>query len=346
MSEQPLGVAIVGVGGIALEHIAALSSTAEAKLVGVFDVDTERAVQRAAVSACRHFGDIEEMLGSDSVSAVIVCTPNFTHAELGHKVLSAGKHLFMEKPLATSVIEAQRLVDLAEERNITLAVGHSHRFSDQAIVVNEAIRDGAIGEPRFVRIVINGGWIWPGWDAWVLNPDRSGGHSMHNGVHLIDLASWWLGEMAETVFTVGQRVTSAAMEISDYLVMELRFPSGKSAMLEVSRAERPRSHSYLEITVAGSHGVLSREWDAQGLLAWTEGETSAWSPMGSSANTFIREIESFVGATQGRNPVVPELSFAVHAVAVAQASELSLAIGETVNLSEITADRPFRKVEL
>lgn len=345
MSEQPLGVAIVGVGGIALEHMASLRSTKLANLVAVFDLDTDRAAEIAHVERCEHFGDVEAMLRADAVEAVIVCTPNFTHADLGRKVLSAGKHLLMEKPLAMTAEDAQALVDMAEERELTLAVGHSHRFSDQGNAIGEAIRAGAIGAPRFIRIVINGGWIWPGWQAWVLNPELSGGHSMHNGVHLTDMASWWLGEKAESVFSVGQHATSAAMGIYDYLAIELGFPSGASAVLEVSRGERPRSANYLEITVVGSEGVLTREWDAQGVLAWTEEGSAAWATAGSGARTFVREMESFVAAVKGHSPVVPPLEFAVHAIEVAQASERSLSTGSTVLLSEAALGHRMRKGE-
>ncbi|HIY64840.1 MAG TPA: Gfo/Idh/MocA family oxidoreductase, partial [Candidatus Agrococcus pullicola] len=339
MSEQPLGVAIVGVGGIALEHMTALRSTNLANLVAVFDLDTDRAEEIAHVERCEHFSDLDAMLRAELVEAVIVCTPNITHAELGRKVLRAGKHLLMEKPLAMTDDDAQDLVDLAEERELTLAVGHSHRFSDQGVAIDEAIRAGAVGTPRFIRVVINGGWIWPGWQAWVLNPELSGGHSMHNGVHLTDMASWWLGEKAESVFSVGQHATSAAMGIYDYLAIELGFPSGASAVLEVSRGERPRSANYLEITVVGSEGVLTREWDAQGVLAWTEEGSAAWGTTGSGARTFVREMESFVAAARGDAPVVPPLEFAIHAVAVAQASERSLATGTTVRLAESTSDQ-------
>lgn len=345
MSDQPLGVAIVGVGGIALEHMASLRSTRLANLVAVYDLDVDQAAQIAHIERCEQYTDLDAMLREDVVEAVIVCTPNFTHADLGRKVLEAGKHLLMEKPLAMSTVEAQALVEIADQCELVLAVGHSHRFSDQGIAIDEAIRAGEIGTPRFVRIVINGGWIWPGWQAWVLNPELSGGHSIHNGVHLSDMASWWLGEKAETVFSVGQHATSAAMDIYDYLAFELGFPSGASAALEVSRGERPRSASYLEITVVGSEGVLTREWDAQGVLAWTEGGSAAWSTTGSGDRTFIREMESFVAAVRGHSPVIPPLDFAVHAIEVAQASEQSLATGSTVLLSKNASQQQARKAE-
>ncbi|MGK3951912.1 Gfo/Idh/MocA family protein [Microbacterium sp. I2] len=336
MSEasRPLGIGIVGVGGIAVSHMAALRAMPEARLVAVCDVDAARAAEAAHVERCTPYDDVEVLLADPSVDAVIVCTPNMTHESLGRTVLAAGKHLLMEKPLAMTSAGARALQREAAERGLALAVGHSHRFSDQGLAIRDAIDAGVIGTPRFVRVAMNGGWIWPGWQSWVLNPELSGGHSLHNGVHLVDLASWWIGEPAVSVFAAGQKATSAALGIHDYLVMELGFASGAAAVCEISRGERPRSASYLELTVVGTEGVLAREWDAEGLLAWTDTGLAAWGVDGAGARTFRRELEGFVDAARGRRPVVPPVAAAVHAVDLAVASERSLATGDTVRIEE------------
>jgi len=330
--ESPLGVGIVGVGGIALSHMAALRAMTSAQLVAVCDVDAARATEVAHLQRCTGYGSLEELLADDEVEAVIVCTPNMTHEQLGVQVLRAGKHLLMEKPLALTSDGARTVAAEAAARDLALAVGHSHRFSDQSLAIRELIDAGDIGTPRFVRIVMNGGWIWPGWQAWMLNPELSGGHSLHNGVHLVDLASWWMGEPATSVFSVGQHATSEALEIHDYLVMELGFASGGSAVCEISRGERPRSTGYLELTVVGTDGIASRTWDAEGVLAWTDAGLTAWSVTGSADRTFVRELEAFVAAARREADVVPPLSAAIHAVDIAVASEESLRAGRTIEI--------------
>ncbi|MGM1018842.1 MAG: Gfo/Idh/MocA family protein [Actinomycetota bacterium] len=336
MTDRPLGVGIVGVGGIALSHMAALRVTGAAELVAVCDVDADRAAEVAHVERCDAYSDVESLLAADNVEAVIVCTPNMTHASIGRAVLAAGRHLLMEKPLAMNAEDARQLAEDARARGLALAVGHSHRFSDQGLAIREAIDAGAVGTVRFVRVTMNGGWIWPGWQTWVLDPALSGGHSLHNGVHLTDLACWWTGERADTVFSVGQHATSAALDFHDYLVVELGFPSGASAVCEVSRGERPRGASFLEIVVVGTEGVLSREWDAEGVLAWTDSGLAPWPVDGGAARTFLREIESFADAARGRGDVVPPVDDAVRAIEVAVASEESLRTGRVVHVS---ADR-------
>ncbi len=329
---KPLGIGIIGVGGIAVSHIGALRTTDDGKLVAVCDVAVDRAVEVGAQEGCTAYGSVAEFLADPAVEAVIVCTPNMTHEELGQQVFAAGKHLLMEKPLAMTSAGARALQAAAAERGLTLMVGHSHRFSDQGLAIREIIESGAIGEVRFVRVVMNGGWIWPGWQHWVLDPALSGGHSFHNGVHLTDLAAWWIGEQADTVFATGQHATSEALSIYDYLVIGLGFPSGASAVCEISRGDNPRNASYLEITIAGTGGVLSREWDAEGVLAWLDHGIAQWSADGVGARTFVREIEAFIDASRGRAEPVPPVAYAVHAVDVAAASEASLASGRTVRI--------------
>lgn len=326
----PVGIGIVGVGGIALSHMAALRTMTSAQLVAVCDLDADRAAEVAHAERCAGYGSVEALLADDAVDAVIVCTPNMTHEALGLQVLAAGKHLLMEKPLAMTPEGARAVAHEAAERGLALAVGHSHRFTDQSLAIRKVIDDGEIGTPRFVRVVMNGGWIWPGWQAWVLNPALSGGHSLHNGIHIVDLASWWIGEPATSVFSVGQHATSEALEIYDYLVMELGFASGASAVCEISRGERPRSASYLELTVVGTEGVVSRTWDAEGVLAWTDAGLTAWDGEGSAGRVFVRELEAFVAAAREEAEVIPPVSAAIHAVDIAAASEESLREGRTI----------------
>lgn len=327
---RALGVAIVGVGGIAASHMAALRAMTTARLVCVQDMDRARAGAVAIEQGCAVEDDLSDVLTREDVDAVIVCTPNLTHQSIGTAVLESGRHLLMEKPLAMTVDAARQLAVLAQERGLVLAVGHSHRFSAQSRAVHDVVASGEIGVPRFARIVMNGGWIWPGWQAWVLNPAVSGGHSLHNGVHLTDLAAWWLGEQPDTVFARGQAVTSRALDIADYLVIELGFPSGASAVCEVSRGERPRKASYLEFTVVGTEGVVTRSWDADGIRAWQEEGLSMWAPDGAAGDVFVAELESFAAAIRGESAVVPPVADAVDAVRVAAAAEESLHTGHVV----------------
>jgi predicted dehydrogenase len=332
-----LGVAVIGTGFAASMHLTALSKLPGVRLVGVADVDRARAQQAVrGVDGARWTTDVAELLSWSDVDGCIVCTPNDTHVDLGLQIAAAGKHLLMEKPLAITVDGADALVHAFSERDLTLMGAHTHRFYPYGRAIKQAIESGDVGQPVYVRLAILGGWIWPDWRAWVLDPRRSGGHVLHNGVHLLDLATWWIGDTPETIYVQGRKETSANLGIDDYLSMLVRYRSGCAAVCEMSRANRPRSFAYRDVFVQGTRGALRLPWDAESGLAFLEGGTSLLP--GNGQLGFDREVGAWVAAIRG--DAVPAVTGeeARLAVAMAVAGEESLRTGEVARIQGPHAD--------
>ncbi len=224
--------------------------------------------------------------------------------------------------------DARAVADAFAAAGRVLLVGHTHRHADYARTVHEVIASGRLGTVRSVRIAITGGWIWGGWSAWVLDPARSGGHAFHNGVHLYDLARWWLGSPIASVYAVGQPLTSAALAIDDYLCSTLVTASGATAVCEISRGERPRTTSLFEIVVHGDRGTLVRSNGDEGLVAYTTGGSGPRAVPGT--DPFRRQLAAFAAAVDGDGDVDPAPDLAVHATAVAEAVERSARTGQSV----------------
>jgi predicted dehydrogenase len=325
----PVRVVVVGAGGVGALHLAAAGNVPGVELAAVSDVDEGRA--RAAAQAhgagVRWTTSLDEALGDDGVDAAIVCTPNATHPAVGRAVLEAGKHLLLEKPLALDVDAADELVALASERGLVLACGYTHRHYEYGRTVYDAIPD-AVGEPAFARLSLNAGWIWGGWDAWVLDPARSGGHILHNGVHGIDLVSWWLRDRPVEVAAVGQAVTAGALPIHDYFELVLRFGGGAVAVVEMSRAERPKQAANRSVLVVGSRGMLSISGADWGGELRTEGTAS---PLGFDAQAgFDRQLGAFADAIRGDASAIASAADGRLAVAVAVAADEALRTGRSV----------------
>jgi predicted dehydrogenase len=318
-------------------HLAALSKLPGVQLVGVADVDRGRAQQAVrGVDGARWTTDVGELLSWSDVDGCIVCTPNDTHVELGLQIAAAGKHLLMEKPLAITVDGADTLVQAFGNRGLILMGAHTHRFYPYGRAIKQAIDNGDVGRPIYVRLAILGGWIWPDWRAWVLDPRRSGGHVLHNGVHLLDLATWWIGDTPETIYVQGRKETSASLAIDDYLCMVVRYQSGCTAVCEMSRANRPRSFAYRDVFIQGTRGALRLPWDAESGLAFLEGGTSLLP--GNGQLGFDREVGAWVAAIRGE--AAPEVTGeeARLAVAMAVAGEESLRIANVVHIQGPHAD--------
>lgn len=329
-SAGPLGIGIVGAGMIAEFHAQAAQSLPGFRVVTVQDRSPVAALTLAARYGATVAADLYSLLADDNVDVVVLGTPNDTHAELALAVAAAGKHLLLEKPLALSVADAKAVVAAFAERGLILLVGHTHRHSDYARAVAAALESGAVGTPRSMRVAITAGWLWGNWGAWVLDPARSGGHAFHNGVHLYDLAHWWMGSQVVRVFTMGQKVTSAALAIDDALVATLEFANGTTAVCEISRGERPKATNMFEIVVHGSTGTLVRKWNSDGTVILTDdlvGPISA-----TAASPFVRQLQALHAAIVEGVPIFPGTADAVHSIAIAEAVEESSRTGEVITL--------------
>ena len=329
MSE--FGVAIVGTGGVAALHLAAVPRVPGARLVGVCDVDAGRA--RAAANAVgdgvRWTTDLDACLAWPEVGGVIVCTPNDTHADVGLRVLEAGRHLLIEKPLAIDLAGADALIEAADRHDLVLMPGQTQRFYEPGRAIREAVERGDVGTPTFARSTLVAGWIWGGWGAWVLDPARSGGHILHNGIHGIDLVSWWLGDEPVEAFARGYRGTSGALAIDDHFSIALRFRSGAQAVVEVSRASRPRSIVVRESVVAGSAGVVRIAPGSGGIVANESGSVG----LGFDAQLgFDREVAAWVAAARDGQPLPVGAADGRLALAASLAAERSARSGRPVRV--------------
>lgn len=335
VSTDPLGIGIVGAGFIADSHAQAAQGHPGLRLAAVTDRNPVAAATLAARYGATVSADLDALLADPAVDLVIIGTPNDTHAELALATAAAGKHLLLEKPLALSAADSQQVVNAFAAAGLTLMVGHTHRHSDYARAVTAALQAGAVGTPRSMRIAITAGWLWGNWGAWVLDPARSGGHAFHNGVHLYDLAHWWMDSPVRRVFTMGQKITSAALQIDDALVATLEFENGSTAVCEISRGERPKSTNIFEIVVHGSTGTLVRKWNSDGTVVLTDDQVGPLGAAGSSP--FGRQLAVLHDAIRTGSPVFPDVADAVHSIAVAEAVEQSSRTGEVVTVAETAA---------
>ena len=142
-----LGVAVVGVGNMGLHHARNYRAIASAELRAVVDVDLERAERVAVRFGCRAYASVDEMLAADPrIAAVSVAVPTSLHFDVASRLLSAGKHVLVEKPIAATPAEAAELVELADTAGAVLAVGHVERFNPAVRALKRRIEARAMGD--------------------------------------------------------------------------------------------------------------------------------------------------------------------------------------------------------
>lgn len=325
---------MVGTGMIANAHLAALRSHGGAHVRGLVDTHPGRAGAAALANGGVDWTtDLAEALAWPGCDAVIVCTPNDSHAPIARRVLAAGKHLLMEKPLTITVPDATELADGFAAAGLVLAAAHTHRAYDYSRAVKEVIDAGRVGTPQAIRLTILGGWIWGDWRAWVMDPGRSGGHPLHNGVHLLDTVTWWMGQRPVSVYARGQRQTQHGIGIDDHLEMTLRFPGGRFAVCEMSRGHRPATTAIRELSVIGSTGTLDQGAGADGARVVGEAGAAGIAPLASDG--FARQLTGWVDAINGAAAPLATAADGVFAVAMGVAATESISSGREVAIADV-----------
>jgi predicted dehydrogenase len=169
----PIGVAVVGAGYWGPNLLRNLLRHAGAEVRWMCDLDVERA--RAVVgrySRVEVTDDYEQVLGDPAVQAVVIATPAASHAPLAIAALEAGRHVMVEKPLATSVPDGRKMIETAAERGRVLMCDHTYCYTPAVLKIRELVQQGAIGDIQYIDSVrINLGLIRPDADViWDLAP--------------------------------------------------------------------------------------------------------------------------------------------------------------------------------
>lgn len=232
--KQIPGVAILGCGLIGQKRSKALGG---AKLVVCADVDEKRARSLATgFPGCEATTDWTSAVCHEDVDIVIVATTNNALVETSLAAVQAGKHVLVEKPAARNVAEVDRLIDAAEKNNVLVRVGFNHRYHPALLKARELVDAGELGELMFVRGRYGHGGR-KGYDReWRADPALSGGGELiDQGVHMIDLSRWFLGDFTEIQGFAHTYFWD--MPVDDNGFMLLKTARQQTAFLHVSSTE-------------------------------------------------------------------------------------------------------------
>ncbi|PRB41672.1 oxidoreductase [Arthrobacter sp. MYb23] len=244
-------VGIAGCGAISRNHLEAFRALDNVQIVGVCDVDAERA--RATAEAWgipNAVTSVEELLtlGLDIVS---VCTPHPTHEEVVLQAAAAGVNVLCEKPIATQLESAERMVAACEKTGVQLGVLFQRRFWPASQKIRTAIDDGTLGKAIMAQcsVMLHRAPDYYNRDAWRGTWESDGGGVlMSQAVHQIDLLQWYLGDVAEVYGQVNTYRHGDYIEVEDSATAVITFTSGAMATLQASTAVSPNLGIQLRIT--------------------------------------------------------------------------------------------------
>jgi len=241
---RTIRIGMIGAGGNAQAHAEALEQ-AEAKLLGVMDIKRDRAEAMAnKYNAACATTDLKKLLAIDDLDAVIITTPNAYHARQSIAALRAGKHVLCEKPMATTVAQARRMVAEAKKARRFLTIGYCMRFMTVSQLAHEKTTGGRLGRINYVEAR----WLRrrgvPYWGSWFCTKKLSGGGPLIDlGCHLLDMGRWLLGwpKILRVCGTVNRHLAHKAYpklkyDVEDFASALIRFANGVSMLLQVSWA--------------------------------------------------------------------------------------------------------------
>ncbi len=232
-------------------HSQACLATPQAELTALADEFTEKAQELAQKTGCGWSGTPDELLQRDDVESVMICTPTPTHHPLAMKALTAGKHVFLEKPLARYLVFADELVKEAERTNRFNQVGHVLRFWPEYTVLKEAVSGNRWG--NLINLKMHRVCAQPGWSTtnWYIDPAQSGGAALDLHLHDTDMVHYLLG-IPKAVFSEGVNDRTGWRQITTQYL----FDGGPAVYAEGTWYDAEKYGFCMSYVAAFENGVL------------------------------------------------------------------------------------------
>lgn len=293
-------VAVIGVGSFGRNHLRVIDQSEKAELAGILELDAARAEVAAANHQCRIFANLEELAGN--ADAAVVATPTTLHSAVGCRLMEMGLDVLVEKPLASTVDAARKLVETATRCGRILQVGHLERFNPAVIALGKAL-----GTPLFFEIHRLSEFSPRCLDVDVV---------LDLMIHDIDIVLSLTGQLPEEIRAAGIRILSEKVDIAN---VRLQFPSGCVANLTASRVSTERVR---KLRLFQPHEYISLDYGRQEAVRFRVKPPLAidFAPLPSVKDEPLRlELESFFESVATRRTPVVTGEQGLAALEVAQA---------------------------
>lgn len=252
-------IAILGCGKVAHLHAKAIRNLPNANLAGVWSRSQSTAEKFASEYDVPFYADIEALVKQEKIDLAIICTPHPFHHEPAERVAKAGAHVLVEKPLASTLEDSDKIISACKNAGVKLGVISQRRWYEPVQRVKKAIDEGKIGKPVFGTINMLG-WRdknyydadeWRG--TWKM---EGGGVLVNQAPHQLDLFLWFMGEIDE-VYGLWRNLNHPYIEVEDTAVAIVKFKSGAIGNIIVSNSQKPGIYGKVHVhgEIGASVGV-------------------------------------------------------------------------------------------
>jgi predicted dehydrogenase len=232
-NSKTVRLASIGAGMIGHVHAEIASGMGECEYVALCDRDPSKAEMAERLGAT-YYGDFREMIEREALDGVMISLPNELHEPVGSACAERGLHIFMEKPIAATMEDAEKLIRSSRANHVQLLIGHHRRFNPMMVATRDMVRGGQLGE----IVGINALWCMykPNeyFEAGPWRKQKGGGPILINTIHEIDDLRFIYGEIGRVYAETSSKIRN--FEVEDTVSVSLRFKDGTLASILMSDA--------------------------------------------------------------------------------------------------------------
>jgi UDP-N-acetylglucosamine 3-dehydrogenase len=294
----------IGAGGWGKNHTRILSQLGV--LSAICDANSQRSKEYGEKYSVNHYETLDELLQSEEFDGAFVVTPTSTHTEIATKLLEAKKHVFVEKPMTYKSEDGEKLAKIAEKNKVILTCGYIERFNPVVSVVKKIIKEKKLG------------------DLIMLEFHRESRMPLHvkdvgviydTSVHDIDTANWLFDDMPHVVFA---RAGNIKHEHEDFASIMLGYKDDKIAIISSNWITPKKVRTFSAVC---TDAIITSDFISQEIKIEKNEETEI--PRNEKQEPLLLEIQSFLGAIEGKNEHIVKSQEAVNVTKIAEAALLS-----------------------
>ena len=294
----------IGTGGWGKNHTRVLSQLGV--LVAVCDTDSQKSKEYGEKYSVNHYESLNELLNAEEFDGAFVVTPTSTHTAIAKKLLEAKKHVFVEKPMTYQSEDGQELAKLAEKNKVILTCGYIERFNPAVDVVKKMVNDKKYGELVMLEFHRENRMPLHIKDVGII---------YDTSVHDIDTANWLFNDMPQVVFA---RAGKIKHQHEDFTSIMLGYKNDKVAIISSNWITPKKLRKFNAVC---TDAIISSDFITQEIIIEKDEESETI--QNEKQEPLLLEIQSFLGAIEGKNQQIVTAQEAVNVTKIAEAALLS-----------------------
>ena len=338
-----LGAVIIGCGAVSIQHVEAIQSMGNVRLIAIADVDAIKGLNYAKKYGCKFYLDYQEILGNNEIDIIHICTPHYQHKEMIISALQAGKNVFCEKPVALNREEVSEIMLVQQQTAKTVGICYQNRFNTTSQALLETIHNGELGSIKGIRAFLT--WqrlpTYYTQSSWRGNKKTEGGSLLINqAIHTLDLMQLIGGGVEKLKSKTDTTFLSSTIDTEDSAMIALKMKNGAQGLFYGSNGYTRNATVFLEVHGEKGLAVINdndlvvtingKSTKINDDFLPSNGEKSYW---GKSHHKAIQNFYDYI--RNNENGMLISLQDAYHSLNIVESAYLSAEKNDWITLPEI-----------